>query len=368
MKSSYLKILGFTTLGILASCKEDPKPSPEPPSTKAVLIGNKGLTPTGSGSLTSYDPEFKTPENNSFQKANVYSMGPGLSSIMVDGNRTFLVMADNAEIIVINTNTYKVEKRFKGFGNPRHIVKASENKYYVSDWQLDGVHVLYYNQDQPTKLVFTGLGPERMVVKDDLLFVANSGGPTTINDSTITVINTKVDTVTTKLNVGFKPNSMQIDSRDQLWVLCAGFENSIDPLNSDAGALFSFDLTRDSLAYYPDSIVKVDSLFLQLTDRELRPHDLIINSAGDQLYFIDNENNGTDGNIMTHEVTSNKLSQAKFIQGFFYSLGYDMVQDEIYAGSPGNYLISGEVHRYKENGEQIDFFTAGIIPNSFGFK
>ena len=367
MNTNFLKIFGFAALGALASCKDDPKPAPAPPSTKAVMIGNTGLTPSGSGTLTSYDPELKVPNNNAFQKANVYPMGPGLNSILVDGDRTFLVMTENAEIIVVNTNNYKVIKRFSGFGAPRHIIKATENKFYVSDWQEDGVHVLYYNQDQPTKSIFTGVGPEHMVIKDELLYVANSGGPNTINDSTVAVINTIKDTVTTTLQVGYKPNSLQIDSRDQLWVLCAGFENSIDPLNSDPGELRSFDLTRDSLAHYPDSIVSIDSLSLVLTDSELRPNNLTINSKGDQLYYIDREN-GEDGNIMTHMVSRPTLDQSKFIPGAYYSLGFDMIQDEIYAGAPGNYIISGEVYRFRENAQQLDFFTAGIIPSCFGFK
>src|SRR5690606_20430838 len=106
---------------------------------------------------------------------------------------------------------------------------------------------------------------------------ANSGGPNTIADTTISVINTKVDTITTTLTVGFKPNSLQLDSRDQLWVFCAGFQDAIDPFNSLPGQLISFDLTRDSLDYYPDSIVKVDTLNLVLSDNQLRPHGLVIN-------------------------------------------------------------------------------------------
>lgn len=369
MNRNYLKIFGFAALGILASCKKDPKPTPEPASTKAVIIGNTGLTPTGSGSLTSYDPELKVPNNNAFQKANVYAMGPGLTSIYVDGDKTFLVMAENSEIIVINTNTYKVIKRFKGFGSPRYIVKATENKYYVSDWQEEGVHVLYYNQETPTKTIFTGLGPERMLVKDDLLFVTNSGGPNTINDSTVSVINTKVDTITTTLQVGFKPNSLQLDNRDQLWVLYAGFSDPVDPLSSLPGGLASFDLTRDSLAYYPDSILRIDStgLQLELGDNQLRPHNLVINAKGDQLYYLDSENL-TDGNIMTHTISSPVLSQTKFIPGAFYSIGFDMIENQIYAGAPNDYLTSGEVYRFNEKATKIDQFTAGIIPSCFGFK
>ncbi|WP_417602496.1 YncE family protein [Owenweeksia hongkongensis] len=367
MKTNILKICVLGALLSIGACKGDPKPDPAPPSTTAVMIGNTGLTPQGSGTLTSYNPELQVPNNNAFQKANTYTMGPGLNSMLVDGDKTFLVMSGNAEIVVVNTSNYKVIKRFTGFGTPRHIVKASSNKYYVTDWQDEGVHVLYYNQTSPSKFIYTGLGPERMIIKDDLLFVANSGGPGTIADSTVSIINTKVDTITTELQVAFKPNSMQLDSRDQLWVLCAGFQDVIDPFASLPGELMSFDLSRDSLEYYPDSIVHVDTLSLVLSDNQLRPHDLVINKEGKKLYFIDNEN-GDDGNIMVHDVKMPMLTQAPYIQGFFYSLGYDMVQEELYGGSPGNYLLNGEVHRYRENGNQIDFFTAGIIPSCFGFK
>src|SRR5690606_198728 len=135
MKANILKICTLSAILITAACKDDPKPEPAPPSTTAALIGNTGLSPTGSGTLTSYNPELQVPNNNAFQKANTYTMGPGLVSMLVDGDKTFLVMGGNSEIIVVNTSDYKVVKRFTGFSTPRHIVKATDNKYYVSDWQ-----------------------------------------------------------------------------------------------------------------------------------------------------------------------------------------------------------------------------------------
>ena len=165
----------------------------------------------------------------------------------------------------------------------------------------------------------------------------------------------------------FKPNSLQIDDRNQLWVLCAGYQDAINPFNSVPGELMTFDISRDSLDYYPDSILAIDTLSLVLTDNQLRPHDLVINKSGDKLFYIDNKN-GDDGNILTHDVTALKLNEAPYIQGSFYSLGYDLVQNEIYGGVPGNYILNGEVHRYRENGNQVDIFTVGIIPSCFGFK
>lgn len=351
----------------VVSCKEDPKPSPPDPSTSGVIIANTGLTPTGSGSLTEYNPSLKTVNNNAFQKANKYTMGAGLTSILVDGDKTFLVLGSKSEVIVVNTNTYKFIKKFTGFGTPRYIVKATDNKYYVSDWAENGVHVLNYNQKESSKIIFTGDGPEKMLIKDELLFVVNSGGPGQGLDSTITVINIKADTIATTLNVGMKPNSLQLDSRDQLWVLCQGYVNVSNPLNNVPGKLVSFDLSMDSITYYPDTIKRVDSLSLELADNQLRPHSLVINAKGDMLYFIDGENE-KDGNVMRHSTTETKLVQTPFLLGFFYSMAFDMIENELYMGSPGNYTLSGEVHRYAEKGNQLDFFTAGIIPCGFGFK
>lgn len=361
MKTNILKICVLSALLFAGACKDDPKPTPEPPSTTAVLIGNTGLTPSGSGTLTSYNPELQVPNNNAFQKANTYAMGPGLNSILVDGDITFLVMSGNAEIIAVNTSDYKVIKRFTGFGTPRHIVKASENKYYVSDWQDEGVHVLYYNKTTPSDFIYTGLGPERMLVHKNKLFVANSGGPSTIKDSTVTVINIDADTITTELQVTFKPNSMQIDDRGYLWVLCSGFQDIISPFNSIPGQLMSFKIKRDT-------IVNLDTVPLVLADNQLRPHDLVINAVGDMLYYIANNSGSNDGNIMRHIVRAPKLNQNPYISGDFFSLSFDSIQEEIYAGAPGDYMLNGEVYRFNESGSQLDLFTAGIIPSCFGFK
>lgn len=360
MKTNILKICVLGALLITSACKDDPKPEPLPPSTKAVLVGSEGLSPTGSGALTSYNPELQVPNNNAFQKANNYEMGLGLNSMLVDGNVTFLVMSGSGEIIAVNTSDFKVIKRFTGFGTPRHIVKASENKYYVSDWQDEGVHVLYYNQNTPSDFIYTGLGPERMLIKDKFLFVANSGGPATIKDSTVTVINTKVDTITTELQVAFKPNSMQLDENGFLWVLCAGFQDVVDPFSSIPGQLMTFKIKRDT-------IFRKDTTNLVLDNNQLRPHDLVINTKGDIMYYIADEGD-THGNVMSHSINSKKLNQNPHIEGDFYSLAFDSIQEDIYAGDPGDYLLNGQVYRFSESGSPIDVFTAGIIPSCFGFK
>lgn len=351
---------------IITSCGEDPPPPPEPPTTNAVLISNSGLATEGTGTLSAYDPLQKSVEHNVFYKANIYPLGNTLFSVMVDADLTFLVMGGTGEVLIVNSNTYEMVERVEGFGAPRFVQKVAENKYYISDWQEDGVWKMRVNADNKVRMfepIPTGVAPEKMIMWEDMVFVVNSGSVFT--DSTITVIDAMEDTVMANIVVGENPNSLQIDPSGKLWVLCGGIEDEQNPLASTNAQLVSFDLMHDSLRTYiaRDSLVGVDTLLFD--DNQIRPTQLTINAAGDILYFLDNDE---QANLMRFDMEIGLLPNVPFIEGSFNGIGYDELSEEIYLSDVLNRQVDGEVHRYDEDGQQIDFFKVGLIPESFGFK
>ncbi len=358
---SYLK-LTTVALGVLvfSACKDDPKPTPEPTSASRILMGAEGLEIGGTGTMNFYDPMQKVMERNIFQKTNTYTMGNILQSFLVDGDLTYLVLNGSAEIIVVKSDDFTFVRKIKGFGAPRQIMKVADNKFYVTDWQIEGIHVLNPSNGNIKKTLWTGLGPESMVLKDNIAIVANGGDG--LIDSNLTFINTDVDTVIDFIRAGNNPNSMQLTEDNQLWVLCSGIADQ-NPSASIPGELVSFNLDMDSIEYEIDSVNKVNAL--TFSDNLMRPKQLKMGPDGQYLYFLDNVQ---DANLMRYDTAMSFAPTSPYIAGSFYGLGVDLSRHEIYLSDDKDRIENGEVLRYDKDGGQIDVQTVGIIPSSFGFK
>ncbi len=360
---SRLSMLGTLMLVmVLQSCKKDPPPPPEPPSTDKVVVVNEGLSASGTGSICLYDPLNKAVEHNVFYKSNTYVPGNGLYSIYVDGDRSFLVVGGTGEILMVNTSTMEVQKRFKGFGAPKKMIKITENKFYVTDWQEGGVWILNVNNGNLVKSISTGIAPENMVSLGNLVFVANSGGP--FVDSTVSVINAVADTLVAQIQVAHNPNSMVIDEENKLWVLCGGVEDIQNPFNSTNGVLIKFDISSDSLEYYLTDSLSLDTFWI-FTDNQLKPQDLIQGDDKNIFYFLDYYK---EANLMKFNRDAGTLPVGPFIAGSFNAVGFDRIEKQIYLTDPGDGVSPGTLFRYGKGANLLDSRETGIAPVDFGFR
>lgn len=362
MKKQILFLFLLAATAFFTSCEEE-KPAPEPPTTEGVFIGNEGAFTGGTGSLSIYNPAVKEVNNYIYQKANTEPMGNTLNHLLVDDGEVFLVLNGLGQVLIIDADTYKLKNRITGFSSPRQIVKVAPHKFYISDWLEEGVVVYNRNTGAIKTTIKTGLGPEQMLVYDDMVFVANSGGPDA--DSTITVIDAKADTVMRQIVVGHKPNSMQMAPDTSLWVLCSGIADFSNPFNSTSGSLVSIPLGFDSLMYNIDTLAIRDSLVF--VDNQQKPIRLTSNEDGSEMYFLDNFSGAS---LYRFDAGADipRLPLSPFITGSFYGIGYDEINKEIYLSDAKDFQQNGEVMRYGDDGAQKDVFKTGIIPSSFGFK
>jgi len=357
-----IQLLSFILLAsLLIACEEEETPQPEPPTTSKVLIGNTGAATAGTGSISAYRPVDKSVENNLYQKANITTLGNGLSNVFIDGDLTFLLLGGDGQIVVVESDSYKLIRRIQGFGSPQNMIKVDDDKYYVTD-ALDGaVKVYSYERNKILETIFTGSYPTAMLHYRDMVFVANRGDQGIISND-LTVIHSVEDTLMSQLKVGDNPNSMQLDSSKTLWVLSSGYEDQ-DPSLSTPGILMGFDLDMDSLVYQIDSIETVDSLvFVDVNDK---PQGLTINSDSTSFYYLDQN---FDANLKLHNIGSPVISTANFLEGEFYRMAFDRTNTEIYLSLPKDFTTTGEVLRVDQNGVEKDRFRAGLIPVAFAFK
>ncbi len=356
-----MKKIGFLSAIALSifivGCNDDDTPTPDPITTESVFIANEGVFPNGVGSITNYNPNSNTTNNNIFQKANIYAAGAVINSIYVDGNRLWIVVNADGVVYVVNSDTYLVEAKFENLQSPREVIRVSENRYWISDWGINGVHVVNPNNGRIVKELKTGFGPENMLLHEDKVFITNRGGffgGAIQKDSTVTVYDAVMDTLITTIEVGENPNSLQMDNEGKLWVLSEGIEDLMSPTSSTFGYLHSINV---------DSLWVEDTL--EMPNNQLRPNQLGYSQAKDRFYFLGNEELS---DLMMVENGASTVSDVPFIPGSFYAFGFDNTLNQIYLADKLTEGDAGRVSRHQEDGTLMNRFSAGQNPTDFDFK
>ena len=91
---------------------------------------------------------------------------------------------------------------------------------------------------------------------------------------------------------------------------------------------------------------------------------LEVSNNGETLYYL------LSGDIYKHDIQANQLQNMALIthSGSFYGLGYDPVDNALYATDILDYTQNGQVFKYDAStGVEVFNFKAGIIPGEFYF-
>ncbi len=340
---------------LLFACEEEETPTPKPPTNKyqsGVLISNEGVFQTGTGTLSFYNRDSKTIANDIFLEENGVPVGNILQSVAQVGNSVYLVVNNSQKIIVADAGSMIQKAVITGFQSPRYFHAVSADKAYVTDWVSNTVAVVNLKTNTITSTIAVGSGPENMAQIGSSVFVTNSGGFGI--DSTITIINSITDEVEGTFVVGPNPNSIQIDVNGSIWILCAGISDFVNPANDVAGKLLQVDRTNFTVTQSLTFPTKTD-----------HPAKLEMNEAGTVLYYL---SSGYGGQVFSLSISSSALPTSAFINGSFYALGIDPLNDDIYTSDPLDYNQRGDVYRFSKTAQPLDTVKAGIIPGNFLFR
>ena len=318
-----------------------------------VYITNEGNFGSGNGSLSIYNKITNSIQNNVFSTAN----GGALLGDVVQSMEYF----DGYGYICVN-NSSKIEV-IDGDANyvatipaisPRYLKKVSESKAYFSDWGIDGVQVIDLSTNTVYDTITCGLGPEGLAVSNGYVYVCNVGGFGL--DSTVSIIDISTDIVVSTLTVGDKPNSAQIDVNGNIWILAGGYteyDANWNVVSETAGVLAMINTLTNT----------IEKSFTFPVGNH--PEDLVINGAGDKLYYSDGSWSKA---VYEFDINSTTLSTTPIINRSFYGLGYDPISNEIYGSDAIDFVQQGLVFRYATTGAVIDSFEVGLIPGNFVFR
>ncbi|MDD2564518.1 MAG: hypothetical protein PHU27_09925 [Salinivirgaceae bacterium] len=309
---------------------------------KGILILNEGLFNSGTADITHYLNNIT--QQNVFSQTNNRPLGDiGQSMTYYDG-KYYIVVNNSNKIEVVDMDFVSIAA-FENLTLPRYIQFAN-GKGYVSSWANDGqVYVIEPATGAVLKTISTDPGSEKMLLHDNMLYVANSGGFGSSN--TISIINTNTDSVEVTLEVGSNPIDLVIDTQRNLWVLLAGQYDASWTEVEGAGLVKIAPQTNQILETiaFESSTGTANSLC----------------TNGQDLFYNYN------GGIHKMSIDATIAPSAPAISGQFYKLYLNA--SKLYACDAGDYSTPGKVLIYNQT-EQLatDTIHAGIIPSYILFR
>ena len=318
----------------------------------SVYITNEGNFGTGNGSLTIYDNSSNTVTNDVFSTINSFALGDVVQSMEYFDGKGYICVNNSAKIEVIDQNANYIATI--PVVSPRYIKQVNATKAYVTDWGVNGVQVIDLATNTVSSTINCGTGPEGLAISNGFAYICNVGGWGL--DSTVTVINTDTDAVETTLTIGDKPNSAVVDVNGNVWVLTGGYteyDANWNVVSETPGVLAMINTNTNS----------VEASYLFPIGNH--PEDLMINGAGDKLYYSDGSWSKAVYEFGINDVF---LASIPIINKSFYGLGYDPFSNEIYGSDAVDFTQQGWVYRYATTGAVVDSFQVGIIPGSFAFS
>ena len=360
MKKTLFNILILGIVMAFVSCGgDDPKPE-ETNIAKGLFVLNEGTYTYASSSLTFYDPEADTVENNLFYRVNLAPLGDAANSMMIDETGMYIVVNSSKYIYNVDEKTMKYEAKLDGFTSPRHMLSINKNKAYVSDLESTGLWVVNPETMQKTGFVETGNTTEKMVRVGNEVVVTNWSNfyqPNTSN-STIQFVNIETNQLVDEMNVTAEPHSIVLDKYNNIWVLCSGgYMPPCEP------ALFCINpATRQIVKRF------------DFGEGDY-PSSMAIDKSGENLYIL-NGGFGTldlykmsvDADALPTTALVNSQQTTDSSPKSFSTVAVSPENGDIYITDVKDYVQNGDVLRYDNNGNYIGKFEAGIIPGAMMFN
>lgn len=308
-----------------------------------ILVLNEGNFGAGNASVSFISDDLADVQNGIFSAVNeVDAWGDTAQSMAFDGEVAYIVINGSQKVEVVNRYTFESIATIGGpdqpdFLNPRYMAIAN-GKGYVTNWgdgtdpDDDFVAVVNLENNTVETKIPVAEGPERLLAKDNTIYVALSGG-FNFNNS-IAVIDVTSDTVTGSITVADGPNSLQLDAEGNLWVLSggkpaytesetAGQLDKIDTANNAVTETFTFGPTEhpgylsygDGSLYYTlaGSVFEMDVSNTELPgEAEITGvgfYDMAIHDG--KLYGTDAKDFASNGSLEIYDLSDNSLLDSK---------------------------------------------------------
>jgi len=331
------------TLALFLTSCADPTGSKDTTriSLNGIFILNEGQFFQANGSLSFYDPEADSVQNNIFASVNNRTLGDIVNDMLIVDSLAFIVVNNSNTIEVMSLNTWKSKGTIPAgdYTAPYNIALAAPGKMYVSNLYANSVSVIDIASMDIEKTIEVGPNPEGIAVAGDYAFVANSGFG---GAKTVSVIDTHDDTVTATLTVGDNPQAVAVDLTGRVHVLCSGsYGDWNDPNDDTNGGIYVIDTEK---------LTVLDSLII-----EGHPGRLVMDDKGNG-YF-------KNGQVVQYNQRTLRIKNDAFIDnGALYNFNYDPVKDLFWGCDAKDFTQNGELIKYDATGKELNRYKVGVVP------
>jgi len=327
------------TLFICSSCEKDKDKTPDSfLSGNGVFILNEGNFGRATGSISFYSYDSVKMFNNIFLNANQRPLGDVPNSMLISGDKIFVVVNNSGKVEVVEKESFKSIATISDINSPRDIAEVSSTKAYVTSMYSDSVIVIDTKNDVISGYINIRRTSESIVVRDKRAYIANCVG-----GNEIMVINTDTDKVIDSIKVAAEPESMVFDKNGMLWVLCNGGwakEKEAELLAVNIASKDIKSLPFPSMADYP-SCLRIDG-------------------TGSTLYFLNSA-------VQKLSIDDTAIPSGAFISSYFYNLGINPTTGDVLVTDALDYQQQGNLLIYNSAGSLSATHEVGIIPGKMYF-
>lgn len=350
---SFLFLSVFITL--LSACMKWEGPAGDEifdASASGLFICCEGNFQYGNASLSYYNPEDGSVENEVFFRANGMRLGDVAQSMTAYAGRGWICVNNSHVVFAIDLNTFRETGRIENIGSPRYIHFISPEKAYVTQIWDNRIFVVNPSSYSITGHIAvpgmdaSGGSTEQMVQCGDFVFCTCWS-----YQNSIIKIDTRTDEVVGKLVVGIQPRCIVADRYGKVWVLTdGGYQGS--PSGYEAPALVRIN---------PETLEVEKRMVFNLGDS---PSSLRLDGSRSTLYWINNH-------VWKMDALSSSLPTVPLVMSRstrYFGLAANPENSDVYVADAIDYQQAGIVYRYSAYGMPLDEFYTGVSPSSFCWK
>ena len=291
---------------------------------RGLFIVNEGMFQYGNATLSYYDPETKTVENEVFHRANAFKLGDVAQSMTLHNGVGWIAVNNSHVVFAVDPDTFREVGRITNLTSPRYIHFVSDEKAYVTQIWDNRIFIV-----NPKRYEITGYieCPDMTAESGSTEQMVQYGKYVFVNcwsyQNRILKIDTETDRVVGQLTVGIQPASLY----------------RIDAETFSVEKQFRFR--------------KGDS-----------PSEMQLNGTRVTLYWIDRD-------VWRMPVAGEQLPVRPFLEykeTKYYGLTVDPANGDVYVADAVDYQQQGVVYRYTAKGEPVDEFHVGVAPGAFCWK
>ncbi len=348
----------FIALGLIifsTSCKKNEDKPVDTGFLHGIYIVNEGGFNKNNGSMTYYDEIAGFIYPNLFYQVNGRGPGDVIQSFSIVEDLGFIVANNSGRVEVVDMKTFESAGTVIDVDYPRYVIGVTDKKAYLTTGNFGGfVQVINLESLDVDSKIPVGSGPENLILVDNRVFVANSGGWDI--DSTVMVIDTEKDVVTDTILVGDNPTDLVKDANGDIWVLCKGkviYDQNWNVIEETDSRLVQIKIADLSIG---------KNFVIGNQGDYFSPLHLAISRDGKSLLYVE-----ADG-VYKMDIGASAAPLQPIILGSFYGLDVNPENGDIYALKANGFDANGAAFMYDGEGRVMDSLLTGIAPNAVVFN